>query len=125
MEAQRTYIIVGLAIVTWLLYNAWQQDYAPNPSQQPPAVTQTIPDGSSLTPDVSTNLPTEDDILPQVAENKPVTGLSDAVKEKLLAYSWPGNIRELRNVIERAVALTRHDKIKIVGQLCRLDPKSC
>ena len=47
------------------------------------------------------------------SEGKPVTGLSDAVKEKLLAYSWPGNIRELRNVIERAVALTRHDKITV------------
>jgi DNA-binding NtrC family response regulator len=42
---------------------------------------------------------------------KRVTSISEAVAEKLLAYSWPGNVRELRNVIERAVALTRFDKL--------------
>ncbi len=45
--------------------------------------------------------------------NKPITGLVEGVAEKLLSYSWPGNVRELRNVMERAVALTRHDKITI------------
>lgn len=42
-----------------------------------------------------------------------VTGLSEAVAERLLAYPWPGNVRELRNVIERAVALTRTDKLAV------------
>lgn len=42
---------------------------------------------------------------------KEVEGLSEAVAEKLLNYSWPGNVRELRNVIERAVALTRYNKL--------------
>ena len=32
-------------------------------------------------------------------------GIADEVPEAFRAYSWPGNIRELRNVIERAVAL--------------------
>ncbi|MDA3934228.1 MAG: phage shock protein operon transcriptional activator [Gammaproteobacteria bacterium] len=32
-------------------------------------------------------------------------GFSDAVSQQLLEYAWPGNIRELKNVIERAVAL--------------------
>jgi two-component system response regulator HydG len=45
--------------------------------------------------------------------SKDVTGISHAVAEKLLAYSWPGNIRELRNVIERAVALARYDKLAV------------
>ena len=44
---------------------------------------------------------------------KKVTGMSDGVAEKLLAYSWPGNVRELRNVMERAVALTRFDKLTV------------
>ncbi|TYO99333.1 DNA-binding NtrC family response regulator [Geothermobacter ehrlichii] len=42
---------------------------------------------------------------------KPVKGLSEPAAARLLAYDWPGNIRELRNVIERAVALTRHDRL--------------
>ena len=77
MEAQRTYIIVGLAIVTWLLYNAWQQDYAPKPTPQQTVVNETVPTTSDVPQHVSTNLPSEDDILPQVAtgqqNNTPVT----------------------------------------------------
>ncbi|HVP13696.1 MAG TPA: sigma-54 dependent transcriptional regulator [Phycisphaerae bacterium] len=42
---------------------------------------------------------------------KDVVGLSDGVAERLLNYTWPGNVRELRNTIERAVALTRHDRL--------------
>ena len=37
--------------------------------------------------------------------NRPVPELSAGVLQALDAHSWPGNIRELRNVIERAVAL--------------------
>lgn len=36
---------------------------------------------------------------------KQVTGLSEGFIEKLETYNWPGNIRELKNVIERAVIL--------------------
>lgn len=46
-------------------------------------------------------------------EHKLVAGFADGVAEKLLSYSWPGNVRELRNVMERAVALTRYDKITL------------
>ncbi|GAB4166228.1 MAG: sigma 54-interacting transcriptional regulator [Geothermobacteraceae bacterium] len=45
------------------------------------------------------------------AMNKPVKGLSEPAAALLLSYNWPGNVRELRNVIERAVALTRHDRL--------------
>lgn len=34
---------------------------------------------------------------------KAVTGLTEGAKKKLLQYEWHGNVRELRNVIERAV----------------------
>lgn len=37
--------------------------------------------------------------------NKQVTGLSESFVEKLESYNWPGNIRELKNVIERALIL--------------------
>lgn len=37
---------------------------------------------------------------------KNITGFAPEVREAFLAYPWPGNIRELSNVIERAIALT-------------------
>jgi len=45
--------------------------------------------------------------------HKHVTGISDEAKRKLLAYSWPGNVRQLENSIERAVALTRSEQIEV------------
>jgi two-component system response regulator HydG len=43
---------------------------------------------------------------------KGVTGFSDSVMELLLNHSWPGNIRELEHVIERAYVLCSGDTIK-------------
>ncbi len=43
--------------------------------------------------------------------NKPVKGLSQAAKNVLLQYAWPGNIRELENVIERSVIMSKSDQI--------------
>src|SRR5262249_19938166 len=45
--------------------------------------------------------------------DKKVAGLSTAAAEKLLAYHWPGNVREVKNCIERAVALTRYEQIAV------------
>ncbi len=45
--------------------------------------------------------------------NKSVVGMAQPAAACLLAYHWPGNVRELRNVIERAIALTRHDQLTI------------
>jgi len=39
--------------------------------------------------------------------------MSPEASAALLAYLWPGNIRELRNVIERAVVLCRGDTITV------------
>jgi two-component system response regulator HydG len=44
---------------------------------------------------------------------KHVTGLSPAAAEKLAAYAFPGNVRELMNAMERAVALTRYEQITV------------
>ncbi|MEN2280966.1 sigma-54 dependent transcriptional regulator [Algoriphagus sp. SE2] len=38
--------------------------------------------------------------------NKSVSGFTPEVWEIFLAYDWPGNLRELRNIIKRAVLLT-------------------
>jgi len=38
--------------------------------------------------------------------NKKIKGLSPAVRKLFQEYSWPGNIRELQNVIKRACLLT-------------------
>ena len=35
--------------------------------------------------------------------NREITGIAPEAMEKLLAYSWPGNIRELRNAVEYMV----------------------
>ena len=34
-----------------------------------------------------------------------VSGVAPSMLDRLMAYSWPGNARELRNTIERAVIL--------------------
>jgi two-component system response regulator HydG len=45
-----------------------------------------------------------------VAQNsKKIKGFTPQAMEKLLKYSWPGNIRELMNAIERAVVLSRKE----------------
>jgi len=38
-------------------------------------------------------------------ENKKVTGLADHVMQDMLNYAWPGNIRELENLMARSVLL--------------------
>lgn len=43
--------------------------------------------------------------------NKSVKGISEDAKKILKNYNWPGNIRELNNVIERALILENKDYI--------------
>lgn len=45
--------------------------------------------------------------------HKPVRGFGQPVAELLLNYEWPGNIRELENCIERAVALAQFDELTV------------
>jgi NtrC-family two-component system response regulator AlgB len=44
---------------------------------------------------------------------KSVRTFAPAAVEVLRSYSWPGNLRELRNVIERAVILSDHERIEV------------
>jgi two-component system response regulator HydG len=47
--------------------------------------------------------------------NREVTGFSRAARKALLAYSWPGNIRQLRNTIERMLVLDSDGVLDIDG----------
>jgi len=47
-----------------------------------------------------------------VAEfGKSIIGFDDEVQRIFTQYDWPGNLREMRNVIRRAVLLCKHEKI--------------
>jgi NtrC-family two-component system response regulator AlgB len=42
---------------------------------------------------------------------KPIAGYSEEARAAMLRHPWPGNIRELRNAIERAVILAATDRV--------------
>jgi len=42
-----------------------------------------------------------------------VDGLSAEAADRLLAHGWPGNVRELSNVMERAVAVAKRNRIDV------------
>jgi two-component system, NtrC family, response regulator HydG len=44
---------------------------------------------------------------------RPTLNLSDEARQKLLRYSWPGNIRQLRNVIDSAIVLASGNRIEV------------
>ncbi len=48
---------------------------------------------------------------------KNISGTSPSVLRKLMSYSWPGNIRELEGVIEKAVLLEEYDTIENIELL--------
>ena len=45
--------------------------------------------------------------------NKNVHGFSNEVWESFRRYHWPGNLRELQNIVKRAVLLTTGDEVEI------------
>jgi DNA-binding NtrC family response regulator len=53
------------------------------------------------------------------ANDRPSMTVSDEALAELTAYSFPGNVRELRNIIERLVILTPDDRI------ARSDVRAC
>jgi len=58
--------------------------------------------------------------------DKSITGIEDCATGRLLSFDWPGNVRQLRNVIERAVILCDRDAIStedlpLLGELGDLE----
>ncbi len=51
---------------------------------------------------------------------KEINGFDYSAKQKLLSYPWPGNIRELKNVIERIVILTNDEWITTTKLPCEI-----
>ena len=49
-------------------------------------------------------------------------GVSHATMDRLTRYAWPGNIRELENVIERATILAKGPVLQIDDTFLRTDP---
>jgi transcriptional regulator with GAF, ATPase, and Fis domain len=48
---------------------------------------------------------------------KDVNQVSESLMEDLLNYSWPGNVRQLRNVIERAVITSSESRLRLADPL--------
>jgi formate hydrogenlyase transcriptional activator len=50
-----------------------------------------------------------------------ITGVPQEAMERLVAYPWPGNIRELENVIERAVILSASPELEVAAEALPLN----
>lgn len=60
-------------------------------------------------------LPIARHLLQQIAHDcgLPEVGLGPEAEDALTSYAWPGNIRELSNVLERAVHYTEHNRVDL------------
>ncbi|MBT3260330.1 MAG: hypothetical protein HN366_28355, partial [Deltaproteobacteria bacterium] len=45
--------------------------------------------------------------------NRNINGVSSKARDLLMKYDYPGNVRELENILERAVVIARGDTIEI------------
>lgn len=51
--------------------------------------------------------------------NKRLRGFTPEAEEALLAYDFPGNVRELKNLIERAVIYSQGERLSLTGLVSR------
>jgi DNA-binding NtrC family response regulator len=52
---------------------------------------------------------------------KPIQSVSQETMKLLVDYSWPGNIRELQNVIERGVVFSKGSVLKLGADLLPIE----
>jgi len=55
---------------------------------------------------------------------KPVVGMEAECLDLLRSQQWPGNVRQLRNIIERAIVVTRGPMISVVDLPEEIKPRS-
>jgi len=58
-------------------------------------------------------LPLAETLLKKLSHRRPIAGFTPDAITALQGYTWPGNVREMRNVIERAAILCRGDLIGV------------
>lgn len=58
-------------------------------------------------------VPLSERFVAEFRKGRPIIGLTEEAQAALLSWNWPGNIRELRNVIERAVILCQVERIGV------------
>jgi NtrC-family two-component system response regulator AlgB len=58
-------------------------------------------------------LPLAETLLKKLSHRRPIAGFTPDAIAALQGYTWPGNVREMRNVIERAAILCRGDLIGV------------
>lgn len=54
----------------------------------------------------------------QDSYQKNIPGITDKARQALMEYDWPGNIRELENMVERGIILTENNQLIELESLC-------
>lgn len=78
MESQRSFLVIGLALVTFLLWNQWQIDYGPKPveTKVTPELQESVPTASSGT--TAMDVPEGQQMVP---------GITSASNQKLVSVT--------------------------------------
>ncbi|OFC71503.1 membrane protein insertase YidC [Alteromonas confluentis] len=102
MESQRSFLLIGLALVSFLLWDQWQKDYGPQPVQ-PAATEQTSVEAGNE--GVPSSVPMSDDI--PASSNEDVPGVTPEAKPNAARM-----IHVLTDTLDLQIDLVGGDVIK-------------